>query len=118
MIGIDIVNISRIERMIEKFENKALEKFLSKDEIKLIKSPSTVAGFWAAKEAGSKAIGTGIGKNCSFKDIKISKSKSGQPLIKYKKYLRKKFKIKNSHLSITHDGGFAIAVVVNEINYK
>jgi len=113
MIGIDIVEIYRIERMIGKFGNKALKKFLSKKEIKLAKKPASIAGFWAAKEAASKAIGTGIGKQCSFKDIKISKSKSGQPLIKYRKRIRKEFNIINSSLSITHDGGFAIAVVAN-----
>jgi len=113
MIGIDIVVISRIEKMTHKFGNRAFKKFLSKKEIKLAKKPSSIAGFWAAKEAASKAIGTGIGKECSFKDIKISKSKKGQPLISYKKTIRKKFKIKKSSLSITHDGGFAIAVVVN-----
>ncbi len=118
MIGVDIVVISRVEKMIEKFGDKALNKFLSPKEIALIKSPSSAAGFWAAKEAASKAIGTGIGKQCSFMDIKISKSKSGQPLIKYRKKLRKKFKIKSSSLSITHDGGFAIAVVANETNSK
>ena len=113
MVGIDITVISRIEKMMEKFGDKSLNKFLSKKEIKLARKPSTVAGFWAAKEAAAKAIGTGIGKQCSFSDIKISKTKSGQPKIKYKKHLKKKFKINNSHLSITHDGGFAIAVVVN-----
>jgi holo-[acyl-carrier protein] synthase len=118
MIGIDIVVISRIEKMIEKFGQKALKKFLNEDEIKLIKSPSTAAGFWAAKEAASKAIGTGIGKECNFYDIKISKTKKNAPQIQYKKRLRKKFKIQNSSLSITHDGGFAIAVVVTEIKKK
>jgi holo-[acyl-carrier protein] synthase len=118
MIGIDIVIISRIEKMIDKLGDKALKRFLSKKEIKIAKNLSTIAGFWAAKEASSKAIGTGIGKNCNFKDIKISKSKSGKPLLKYKKKIRKKYKIKNSSLSITHDGGFAIAVVVNETTNK
>ena len=113
MIGIDIVVISRIKKLIEKFGDKALEKFLSKEEIILVKNPSNAAGFWAAKEAASKAIGTGIGKTCGFKDIKISKSNLGAPQIKYRKKLRKKFKIQNSSLSITHDGGFAIAVVIN-----
>jgi len=113
MIGIDITVISRIEKMINRFGKKALNKFLSKKEIKLTNSISSYAGFWAAKEAASKAIGTGIGKNCSFKDIKIKKLKSGQPTIKYKKYIKKRYNIKSSHLSITHDGGFAIAVVVN-----
>jgi len=115
MIGVDIVVISRIENMIEKYGEKALKRFLSTKEIKLIKSPSTAAGFWAAKEAASKAIGTGIGKECNFHDIKISKTKKNRPLIKYKKHIRKKFHIKDSSLSITHDGGFAIAVVALKI---
>ena len=113
MIGIDITVISRIGNLINKFGAKALKRFLTNKEIALVKTPASYAGFWAAKEAASKAIGTGIGKHCSFYDIKITKSKSGQPLLKYKKKIRKKFNIKNSSLSITHDGGFAIAVVVN-----
>jgi len=112
MIGVDIATIGRIEKMRNRFGNKALEKYLSPKEIALVKNSSTATGFWAAKEAASKAIGTGIGKECSFFDIKISKTKKGQPKIKYKKHLRKKFNIKESALSITHDGGFAIAVVV------
>ncbi len=114
MIGIDITVISRIEKMIERFGNKALKKFLSKKEIALVKTPASYAGLWAAKEAAAKAIGTGIGKECGFMDIKISKSKSGQPRLKYKKNIRKNFNISTSSLSITHDGGFAIAVVANQ----
>ena len=113
MIGIDITSIDRIKRMYEKFGIKAYEKFLNPKEIELIKKPETAAGFWAAKEAASKALGTGIGASCGFHDIKISKSELGAPLIKYRKKVRKAFGIKNSHVSITHDSGFAIAVVVN-----
>ena len=113
MIGIDITSIDRIKKMYEKFGIKAYEKFLNPKEIELIKKPETAAGFWAAKEAASKALGTGIGSHCSFHDIKISKGKLGNPKIKYKKKVRKAFGIKDSHLSITHDSGFAIAVVVN-----
>lgn len=113
MIGIDIVSIDRIKRMYERFGQKAYERFLNEKEIALIKRPETAAGFWAAKEAASKAIGTGIGKQCSFYDIKIKKNKDGAPKIKYSKEIRKKFKIKESYLSITHDRGVAIAVVHN-----
>ncbi|MBD3842064.1 MAG: holo-ACP synthase [Campylobacterales bacterium] len=116
MIGIDITQISRIEKMIEKFGQKALQRYLRPQELLLGKTSASYAGFWAAKEAASKAIGTGIGKECSFYDIKISKSPQGQPLIKYKKHIRKKYGIKKSHLSITHDNGVAIAVVV--VEYK
>lgn len=116
MVGIDITSIERIKKMYEKFGSKAYEKFLNPKEIELVKKPETAAGFWAAKEAASKAIGTGIGQYCSFYDIKIKKDKNGAPKIKYTKKVRDKFNIKKSHLSITHDGGFAIAVVVNTLN--
>jgi len=112
VIGIDICVIARIEKMMNRFGSKSLEKFLSPKEMLLVKNSATAAGFWAAKEAASKAIGTGIGKDCGFLDIKISKTSKGQPLLKYKKHVRKRFKIKKSSLSITHDGGYAIAVVV------
>jgi len=111
MVGIDIVSIKRIEKMIERFGNKALKRFLSKKEILLVKNPSTAAGFWAAKEAASKSIGTGIGKECSFHDIKISKTKKNAPKLKFKKKIRKKNNLKKSDVSISHDGGFAIAIV-------
>lgn len=113
MIGIDIASIQRIEKMYEKFGVKAYARFLDEEEIALVKSSSTAAGFWAAKEAASKALGTGIGKECSFHDIKIKKNKMGAPKLKYSKQIRKKYKIKKSHLSITHDEGVAVAVVYN-----
>ena len=114
MIGIDITSIERFDRLQDKWGEKGLLKFLSKKEITYIKNSSTLAGFWAAKEAASKALGTGIGKECSFHDIKIKKLPSGQPIIKYKKHIRKKFNIKSTFLSISHDKGFAIAVVINQ----
>ncbi len=113
MIGIDVTLISRIEKLFNRWGEKGLSKFLSKKEIAFGKRLSTYAGFWAAKEAASKALGTGIGSECGFHDIKIQKLPSGQPILKYKKHIRKKYHIKTSHLSITHDGDIVIAVVVN-----
>jgi len=110
MIGIDIVLIPRIEKMLNKFNKKALKKFLNENEIKLINSPQTAAGFWAAKEAFSKAIGTGIGKECSFLDIEIKKNEKGKPYFTDKTL--EKFKLKQADLSISHDGNFAIAAVI------
>ena len=118
MIGIDIVSIDRIKKMHEKFGDKFYDRFLCEDEKEFIKSPQNAAGLWAAKEAASKAIGVGIGEICSFYDIKIKKDDLGAPKIKYKKEIRKKFGIKKSHLTITHDAGFAIAVVVNVLKKK
>ena len=80
--------------------------------------PQTTDSKPVSQEAASKAIGTGIGGSCSFHDIKIKKDDLGAPKIKYKKEIRKKFGIKKSHLTITHDAGFAIAVVVNVLKKK
>jgi len=110
MIGIDIVAIDRIEKMQKKFGEKALKRFLTDSEIKLIKSPQTAAGFWAAKEAFSKALGTGIGTECSFMDIVISKDLKGKPYFSDETIA--KFNLKQADLSISHDGNFAIAAVI------
>ena len=112
-IGIDLVKISRIENFINRFGQNALNRFLSKKEQILTKQKITsIAGFWAAKEAASKALGTGIGKKCSFFDIKIKKTKLGQPYIKFSKKIQKKYKVKKASLSITHEKEYAVAVVI------
>lgn len=111
MIGIDIIKTTRMQEMIEKFGQKALKKFLHEDEITLVKSHTTAAGFWATKEAVSKALGVGIGADCSFFDIKIYKNEKGAPKLSFSKKLVDKFQIIDASLSITHDGEYAIAVV-------
>ena len=114
MIGVDIIKTSRMQKMLENFGEKALKKFLTDDEIKLVKNYKTAAGFWAVKEACSKALGTGIGRECSFYDIKISKTARGAPQIKLSDTLINKFLIGESSVSISHDGDYAIAVVALE----
>ena len=110
MIGIDIIEIKRIEKMLEKFGNKALDRFLNPEEKKFISSFSSIAGYWAAKEAFSKAIGTGIGKECSFLDIKILKNSKNKPY--FSSDTLERFNLKEADLSISHDGGFAVAAVI------
>jgi len=116
MIGIDLIKTSRMASMIEKFGDKALQKFLDNDEVKLVKNYKTASGFWAAKEACSKALGVGIGSTCSFKDIVIYKTNKGAPKLKLSDKLTKEFNITDTSLSITHDGDYAIAVVALEIS--
>jgi len=96
---------------MERFGEKGLCRFLSDDEIELVKSSKTAAGFWAAKEAFSKALGVGIGAECSFHDMKIYKSEKGAPQLAISKKIVEKFDILESCLSITHDGEYAISVV-------
>lgn len=114
MIGVDIIEIKRVEKFIYRWGDKALNKFLSKDEIDIAKSINTIAGFWAAKEAISKALGLGIVKECGFFDIRLYKLPSGAPSFTLSPHLIEKFNIVNLSLSIAHDGGFAIAVATIE----
>ena len=114
MIGIDLIKSSRMNRLMERFGDKALQKFLSQNEIKLVKNYKTAAGFWAVKEACSKALGVGIGSECSFHDIEIFKTLKGAPQIKLSQKITTAFSVKETSVSITHDGEYAIAVVAIE----
>ncbi len=111
MVGIDLVEISRFEKFINRFGDKGLKRFLCDAEIALISSPKSAAGFWAVKEAFSKALGTGIGKECSFHDMRLYKTHKGAPKLSLSKALIARFEIEDVALSITHDGAYAIAVV-------
>jgi len=107
-IGVDIVVINRIENLINKFGIEKV-KFLNKDE--KYDSPDTIAGVFASKEAFSKALGVGIGEEFSFKDISILKNEKNKPFIKINSPILQK-RIQECDVSITHDGGFAIAAVI------
>ena len=109
MLGVDLVQIARIEAIINKFGTKALAKFLNEEEIKLVTNPSNAAGLFASKEAISKALGVGIGRSLAFKDIHIYKNKLKAPQVKITAKLKTDFNIKAIHLSISHDAGFALA---------
>jgi len=111
-IGTDIIAISRIEKLVIEYGIKFKQRYLSKQEIAMARKLETLAGFWAAKEAIAKALGCGIGNDLSFHDIIIAKDHRGAPLFALSKEAQKVFKIRESSLSISHDGGFAIAVVV------
>jgi len=111
-IGTDIIQISRLERSLEKFGDRFKEKYLTSSEIARTKKTESLAGLWAAKEAIAKALGCGIGEELSFMDIEISKNSRGTPYFTLTPKAQQKHQIKESSLSISHDGGFAIAVAV------
>lgn len=118
MIGIDLVKIERITKLKERFGDKALAKFLSPEEIVLAQSDATAAGFYAAKEAISKALGIGISAKCGFMDIKLYKDAKNAPYFTLARHLIEDYAITDFSLSITHDNGFAIAVAVIEGKQK
>lgn len=103
MLGIDIVEISRIKKLMDENENFLLKVF-NEDEIERIKKRKEpyerAGGIFAAKEAVAKALGTGIGK-ISFKDIKIKYNEDSP----YAEVFDMKF-----DLSISHERSYAVAV--------
>ena len=113
-IGTDIVAIERIRRMRALYAERFLRRFLHPTEIAAVHNDASIAGLWAAKEALSKALGCGIGAALNFHDIRIEKNKYGAPIVHFSKAVQDHFAIRESSLSISHDGGFAIAVAVIE----
>ena len=111
-IGTDIIQIRRIEAALEQFGEKFPARFLTSKEIATLSiKPQSLAGYWAAKEAVAKALGCGIGKDLGFEDIQLHKDAKGAPHFSLSDEAAARFPITSSSLSISHDGGFAIAVV-------
>ena len=111
-IGTDIIQISRIETALSRHGKRFTARFLTPDEITILpQRPQSLAGYWAAKEAVAKALGCGIGHELGFHDIRVTKNDKGAPSFVLSDTTQKRFTIANSSLSISHDGGFAIAVV-------
>ncbi|MCX6165347.1 MAG: holo-ACP synthase [Ignavibacteriae bacterium] len=115
-IGIDIIDIKRIKRIIEQFGDRFFEKILTEKEIAYCKSFSKpdlhFAGRFAAKEAYSKSIGTGISKDFGWRDIEILNDEKGKPYIQHNKendYSKLVFNV-----SISHTDEYACAVVTCE----
>ncbi|MEO0237166.1 MAG: holo-ACP synthase [candidate division WOR-3 bacterium] len=113
--GIDIIEIKRIKEKFEK-NRKFKEKIFTENELKQVKGLEieyiVLAGKWASKEAFSKALGTGIGKELDWKDIEILNDISGKPEIRISQDLVKKYKIDQISLSISHIKDYAIASVL------
>lgn len=120
-IGTDIVSIQRIEKAVERFEEKFINKIFTDGEMfycngKKEKAPYLAARF-AAKESVMKALGTGISKGIGFKDIEVARTQGKRPDIILHgkgKEMAESLGVKDIHLSISHDAGFAVAFVVIE----
>lgn len=115
MIGCDVVDVFRIEKILLKNKTRFLNKIFTKEELQYLNlKPESIAGYYAAKEAASKALGCGICDVCTFYDIIICKDSKNKPSIVFSNKVNNKFMIKKAHLSISHDAGVAMAVVFLE----
>ena len=121
-IGTDIVNIKRIDHSLKKNGLSFINRIFSKKEISYCKNKKNSSAFFAkrfaAKEAFSKALGTGIRKGINFKDIEVSNNIHGKPFILLKGTLshlvKKKVKSRNYdiYLSLSDDKPWAQATVI------
>jgi holo-[acyl-carrier protein] synthase len=84
-IGIDIIEVERIKKSFEKFGERFLNRILHPNEISYCLSHREPAPFlaarFAAKEAISKAFGTGIGAQCGWQDMEVGRKSSGEPFV-------------------------------------
>ena len=122
-IGTDIIDITRIERVINRFGDRFKNRVFTKKEILKCEarklSANSYAKRYAAKEACSKALGTGFRKSVYWRDIEVINNKSGKPELFLHNGARKKKKKllpQNSSgqidLSITDEYPYAQATVI------
>lgn len=114
-IGTDIVEIPRISKLTE--NSRFLERYFTKAENEYFltkhKNPQTVAASFAAKEAFSKALGTGI-RGFSLNDIEVLRDDLGKPYINVYNNAKKMVLDATIHVSLSHSAKYATAFVVIE----
>lgn len=120
-IGIDIVSISRFERLIERYGDRVLRKVFTDSERREGDRKAARASFFAARfaarEAFYKALGTGWGRGLPLKEVSIAAGEGGRPSLVIGARLRAELEkrgVSRHHVSLTHDGDSAVAVVVLE----
>ena len=116
-IGVDIIEIARIERAIARWGESFLHRIYTDRELRLYrKKPSSLAARFAGKEAVMKLLGTGR-KGVSWKEIETLSHPSGKPLLNL--YGRaqteaKRLGLKGVAISLSHSKEYAIALVAGE----
>lgn len=119
MLGIDLIEIDRVEKVLKKHSN-FLNRIFSNEEILKLEEKGfllqSIAGNFCAKEAFLKSIGFGISKNINLKCIEILRNERNAPYIKIKEDNTelKKYKNVKFSVSIAHTKNYAVAVVIGE----
>jgi len=119
--GIDIIEVARIASSFEKFGDRFVNRILLPDEIAYSLAHRNPAPFlavrFAAKEAVSKAFGTGIGAQLGWQDIEIRRKESGEPFVVLHGKGRELFEgrgAKKLHVSLSHTENYAAATAILE----
>ena len=124
-IGTDLANIERIERTLERFGDRFRNRVFTDVEQRKAErradTPGTYAKRWAAKEACSKALGTGLRMGIAWKDMAVSNLRTGQPVMHVTGWAAERLKEMTPpgheaiiHVTLTDDHPWAQAFVVIE----
>ena len=115
-LGTDIIEVERIVANLTQYGDKFLSKILSpreKEHCTKFRDPSLhIAGRFAAKEAVSKALGTGFGEFLEFHDIEIFNNSNGKPEVYLSKKASEHFGNPTIFLSISHCKAYATATAI------
>ena len=122
--GVDIVEVGRIEKAIERYSERFTNRIYTNYERSLCDSGDWMsrwqkyAGYWAVKEATMKALGTGNKKGVRFLDIGTQHEISGKPYLVLSgiaEEVSRKIGVKSMVVSISHEREYAIASVIFEL---
>ena len=120
-IGIDVVNVVRMEQAVERWGQRFLERIFTPDEInrcqQRARSAQCLALRFAAKEAFAKALGLGMQKGLRWRDIEVVHDHLGKPglrLHNQAQRLSKASAVKKTWLSLSDERDLAVAMVVLE----
>jgi len=116
-IGVDLIDQRRIQKIFFKYKDRFAEKILTQREleflpIQLSRKINFLAKRFSAKEAFSKALGTGLGKDFHFKDVEIFNHKTGQPYYEVHPAIRDRFHCKESFLSFSDENPYIISFCI------
>ena len=120
-IGTDLIEIGRVERVLKRFGERFAQRILCEPELRRFrahrKPVAYLAKRFAAKEAFTKALGTGIHAPANWHGVWVTNLKSGKPVLEFStelKLLLEKRRISGAHLSLTDERDMAAATVILE----
>lgn len=118
-IGLDLVNIARVEAIARRWQDRFLQRVYTEDERRASFGRAwpyaSLAGRFAAKEAMLKALGTGWSAGVSWQDIQVLNEDGGRPVATVRGrtgMLAQQAGVTRIHVSLSHDGDYAIAEVI------
>ena len=117
--GIDLVEIGRIHQSMERFGQRFLDRIFTAAEqaycLRKRKAAESLAARFAAKEAGAKALGTGISRGVNWLEIEVVREPGGKPSLRFHgraAEIAAALGVAHTALSLTHSGDLAMASVV------